>query len=705
MKALAKLLARHEAWVNGLPERELPAWIALASAAALFYELAVIRWHAATFQFFSFYKNLSLLSAFLGLGLGYARAERRLLAAAVLPGLLAQWALFALIAAAAPDLASSNPLAADHTMGFAGAVGRGWLGAAALVALVFAANALNALPLGQLCGVLMRRVDRLRAYGWNLLGGLAGILLFLGLSALWTGPGAWFLVLLALLLPLLRSPRPLAWLSVACGLALSAAVSRDAPGLRAYSSPYQSVVVSARSAGNPVAVLRISHFYYQRVLDLSPRADDGSPAFAIASRHYGLPYVFKPRPARVLIVGAGTGNDVAAALRAGAGHVDAVEIDPLILSLGRELHPERPYADPRVAVVVDDARSFLNSSTATYDLVVYGLLDSHTNLSGLSGLRQDSFVYTREGLAAARRRLAPDGLLCLSFAVSEGGAPVVKKMLRLATETFDGRPPLALSTGYDAAIAFVAGPGLAAPGTPRLGPDFAPRIAALPDGVDPATDDWPFPYLARRGVPASHAAIALLLGAVSLLLVRVLRPAGGAETPALAAHFFLLGAAFMLVETRTITELGLWFGNTWQVVAATIAGVLVVAFAANVWVQRAPRLPDALVLALLAASLLLGWSGVLPAGLPRALQPAAALTLAVLPLLFAGVYFSGGLRDARSLNGALTANLFGSICGGFLEYLSLWLGIRALYLVALALYAAAGAAKRASAARRPARGI
>ena len=45
----------------------------------------------------------------------------------------------------------------------------------------------------------------------------------------------------------------------------------------------------------------------------------------------------------VAVVGAGTGNDVAASLRAGAGRVDAIEIDPAILATGKLAHPEKPY--------------------------------------------------------------------------------------------------------------------------------------------------------------------------------------------------------------------------------------------------------------------------------------------------------------------------------------------------------------------------
>src|SRR5205814_2660303 len=73
----------------------------------------------------------------------------------------------------------------------------------------------------------------------------------------------------------------------------------------------------------------------------------------------------------VLILGAGSGTDVAAALRHGVEHVDAVEIDPVIIRLGKAYHPNHPYDDPRVTVVNDDARHFLRTSTKKYDLVVF----------------------------------------------------------------------------------------------------------------------------------------------------------------------------------------------------------------------------------------------------------------------------------------------------------------------------------------------
>src|SRR5437588_12151957 len=97
---------------------------------------------------------------------------------------------------------------------------------------------------------------------------------------------------------------------------------------------------------------------------------------------YALPHLLnrdagRPAFADVLIIGAGSGNDVSRALQWGAEHVDAVEIDPAIQRLGAEYHPDKPYQDPRVNVHLDDGRNFLRSApSGKYDLILYALVDS-----------------------------------------------------------------------------------------------------------------------------------------------------------------------------------------------------------------------------------------------------------------------------------------------------------------------------------------
>ena len=176
--------------------------------------------------------------------------------------------------------------------------------------------------------------------------------------------------------------------------------------------------------------LDTNHTWFQQVVNLSPEFVAAHPQFfsevPAEWDAYNLPYHFYANPPNVLVLGAGMGNDVAAALRNGAGHVVAVEIDPLIQHLGRESHFERPYSSPRVTPVVNDARSYVENSKERFDLIVYSLLDSHTNISNYSSVRIDNYVYTIQALEAARHLLKDDGILVLKFQAhtvgSQGGS-------------------------------------------------------------------------------------------------------------------------------------------------------------------------------------------------------------------------------------------------------------------------------------------
>jgi SAM-dependent methyltransferase len=129
---------------------------------------------------------------------------------------------------------------------------------------------------------------------------------------------------------------------------------------------------------------------------------------------YALPHLLNrdsggPAFGDVLIIGAGSGNDVSRALQWGAKHIDAVEIDPAIYRLGRLHHPDHPYQDERVQIHLDDGRNFLRSTDRKYDLIVYALVDSLVLHSGYSNIRLESFLFTNQTFADVRRHLKPDG--------------------------------------------------------------------------------------------------------------------------------------------------------------------------------------------------------------------------------------------------------------------------------------------------------
>src|SRR5208283_2080174 len=149
------------------------------------------------------------------------------------------------------------------------------------------------------------------------------------------------------------------------------------------------------------------------------RDDPFKPGFG-----YALPHLLnrdcrqvlgqEPKPFEdVLIIGAGSGNDVSRALQWGAKHVDAVEIDPVIQSLGARDHPNQPYADPRVSVHLGDGRNFLRSDEGQFDLIVYALVDSLVLHSGYSNIRLESYLFTDQAFKDVRKHLKPGGIFVM----------------------------------------------------------------------------------------------------------------------------------------------------------------------------------------------------------------------------------------------------------------------------------------------------
>ncbi len=156
--------------------------------------------------------------------------------------------------------------------------------------------------------------------------------------------------------------------------------------------------------------------------------------------------------------------------------------------------------------------------------------------------------------------------------------------------------------------------------------------------------------------------------------------------------FFSMGAGFLLLETQVISRLALFFGTTWQVNGIVISALLAALLLANLLVgRRRTPMPRGMVMAALLAGLILAYwfpFDRIP-GSPALVGGVATLVFAI-PVFFAGILFAGEFRRAASPSAALGANMLGAVAGGLLENLSFIFGMRALLLVAIALYCLAG---------------
>jgi SAM-dependent methyltransferase len=680
-------LRKHTDALDSMPATLLWLWIALAACLSLYAELMVIRLHSSFFQLFAYFKNVSLLSCFLGLGIGYARGARSPVAVPlVMPALGVQIVFLYLLRLTPVATGLQNPISEQLTLGLFQASGLAHiLTVYGLLGLIFVYNALCFVVIGQLASRLMMRTGKLIAYSWNLLGSLAGIVVLAGISFLWMPPSVWVALAAVMVLVFLRRPVKHLWPSIAATIVTVAVISIP-PGhhLRDVYSPYQILTLNQPEKQPPE--LKASNTYHQRILDLRMERLRTDPQLQKWARYYNLPYLFQPHLQDVLIVGSGTGNDVAAALRFGAQRVDAVEIDPTILDFGRKLHPESPYQSDKVTAIVDDARAYLRHTNRRYDLIVYGLLDSHTLLSGKSGgVRLDSYVYTVEAFREARRHLKENGIMCLTFCIMK---PVLgRKLFIMLTEAFDGTKPVVFSVGYDGGYTFLSGDNVDQ-STFYSPPGINNITTFLTSGLgdtDVSTDDWPFFYMPKRTYPVTYLIVIAVLFVLSSTLIWQLAPGagGGFSVPC-----FFLGAGFMLIETKGITELALLYGSTWVVMSVVIGAILVMAFLATLLVIKIGSPHPGVTYGLLCAAILAGASlaYVDATSMTPWQQKILMTSLLTLPLFFSGFAFSSELKKSKSVAVALSSNLLGAMLGGLMEYNSMYFGFHALYFLALGMY-------------------
>jgi len=401
-----------------------------------------------------------------------------------------------------------------------------------------------------------------------------------------------------------------------------------------------------------------------------------------------VPLLCANKTNNILILGAGSGDDVAYALGQRVPHIDAVEIDPVICKLGKTRHPNRPYLNPRVSLHNEDARTFLRYTKNGYDLVEFAFLDPGNTLCSSSFLRVDSYVYTKESIESVLRCLNPDGVGCISFATDLSNS-ITAKFYNTVQAAW-GHPPLVL-LNKESNIWVLFGPGLSSakisdiiaghPGLELWVPDHEQSLAPT------ITDQWPFLYTCfNTAGTAIYFVILFALIVVPAIFIFFTQKKDAAVAD--LSNMFLLGLAFMLIETKSIVQLSLLFGSTWIVSAAVITTVLCLALLANFIVQRAKQIPLVYLYTALALAIFLDYFFLVPSttNVHPLLVAFISVLIACLPIFFSGMIFSSCFLQANNPSSYLATNLLGVAFGGVAENLSLVCGIKSLTWVALIFY-------------------
>ena len=667
----------------GRPLRRAGVELFAISFVVLFQELTLIRWLPGQVRVLAYFPNLILLGAFLGLGLGCLRSARR--------SLLWWWPLSLLVLVVAgwsmSRVAFTQNSVTEHLwllyydLGDQAPV----LGDVRLPIIVcFLLSTVSFVPLGQM---LAERLQEFRArssalwgYSCDILGSLVGVAAFAFIGFARTPPPLWFAVFLAVGVFFFvgRWRAMLVYTVIALGLV---GLVRHADHADFY-SPYYAINTTRLPHESQTAILTNGSLH-QYVLQLQRgRPDDAD----IILQGYHRPYrLLGHPPGKILVLGAGTGNDVAVALDEGAERVDAVEIDPVILDLG-QLHPNRPYASPRVRLMNTDARAFLNESTEQYDLIVFGTLDSMTRLSALSNVRLDNFVYTRECVEAAKAHLSPQGGVIMYFMSTTGY--INQRLSGLLAEVFQQLPYVVTGQWFVFNRIFLAGPAFEhlAGGQRRASFPLYRRFFAQ---VESPQDDWPYLYLQGRGISGFYLVLIGVFSGIAILSVAL---ASGEMRRSVArggvdGEMLLFGLAFLLLETKSVTTMSLLWGATWVTSAVVFGAILAMVLAATVLMQVRP-LPwvvgiGGLILSLVAAYFVPVHALLRLHAFTRLLLSAAFVGT---PIFFAAVCFASRFRDRPEANTAFGWNLLGAVAGGLIEFTSMITGIRALYLLVLAAY-------------------
>ena len=661
--------------------------ILLVSFIILFQELVLIRWLPSQVRVLAYFPNLILIGAFLGLGAGCLRAGRG--------SLLWLWPTSLLtmvgMAVAMSRIAFTQKSVSEHL----------WLLYYNLpqdapvihtvhppIILSFILCIITFIPLGQILAERLNTFQKISTplwgYSWNLLGSLLGVIAFSFLGFLGLFPFVWFSVFLAGGLWFFL-PRKYLRIICLCSVVIILVLVTQAEQAHYY-SPYYAISTEQKPGRREFTVMTNGSLH-QNALPLQNSDNIAFDRVNEIREGYHFPYQqLKKIPKKVLVLGAGTGNDVAVLLDEGVERIDAVEIDPVIVSIGKK-HPNHPYDSEKVRIINTDARNYLNETREIYDLVVFGTLDSMTKLSALSNVRLDNFVYTRECIEAAHSRLAPDGGIVLYFMAAT--RYIDDRLFGMLAATFNELPVVRTKYSYLFNRIYMSGPAFShiLPYTPQQSVAYFEHM--LPK-IELPTDDWPYLYLQSRGISRFYLSLIVVFIGVAVVCIflasRDMRMSL-ATMQGIDMEMFFFGLAFLLIETKFVITMNLIWGATWLTSAIVFGAVLRVLLLSTIvmqlkplkwWIAAISLLVSLLVTYLVPTHYLLVNNFLLKLGL--------SVCFIGTPIFFASACFALRFKSREAVDVAFGWNLLGAVTGGLLEFLSMVIGLKSLSLVAMLAY-------------------
>jgi len=689
----------------GQRSRADAARLFLCGFLVLFLELVLIRYLAGNIWNLGYFPNLVLLSVFVGMGVGFLLHHT--IPERISPAVFQAAAFVLLLLVVLVKYVSPSVPGFDQLFGHVG--GEVYFTAtpkksgASTSFFLFGVWFLSIVAIfafiSQWTAKLFKKFKPLTAYTLDISGSCVGIVSFMLVSWLHVPAYLWFVFVLPLFVGAMNTSLKWRFLPVVpFALVMFLSHSQDAklasnpnydpakvPGgkFEVIWSPYQKVEYIRDDRNQPAARgIYVNGISHQVIFS---EAGIRSPRY-----YYRQPHDYRKRQKRppyedVMIIGAGSGNDVSAAVMFGAKHIDAVEIDPVLAELGKKYNPFHPYDKPQVHLIINDGRAFMTQTRRKYDLVIFALTDSLVKVSSMAQLRLENYLFTMESFRRAYHLLKPGGdLVIYNYYRANWLIEKYQRTLHAATGKY---PKIVYKrTGNFVMMAVnKTDPGAQTPSLPGVAKEIA-------------TDDWPFPYLREKGMPGLYlTALALVFLLVVGMAIAMHFWVGHSEEEggpsanlAVKLAFVFMGIAFLLLETKSIVQFSLLFGTTWVNTSLVFLAVLLLVLAAN-WTALVIHSKRALpfVYGLLLLSCLSGYFYPLrnllelDSGFARFVF-ASLLTFS--PIFFANLIFSISFRNQNVPEHVFGWNLLGATVGGLVEYTSMAIGYNALALIVAACY-------------------